>query len=124
MRKRETLFAVVGLGVMLGVVSAAQAEQTSTVTTNTGRSVVIAGGPPSSASIPTVLPAAERPADPGDDNVRVCRQRDTMGTRLRAVRVCRTKAEWRLYDNTGRKQGKTLIEQRPDGLRDPRMGGG
>jgi hypothetical protein len=82
---------------------------------------------PSVGAPTTSAPDANAPtavASLQDDARRVCRDRETLGSRLRSIKVCRTQAEWRRLDNEGRTRAKTLTEQRPDGLRDPRMGGG
>jgi hypothetical protein len=122
MKASQHLIAALCVAAFSGAASLAFANPSATPTTSQPETVI--GGPPTSSAIPTVTPAAESPPEPGEDTRKVCRQRDTMGTRLRAVRVCRTIAEWRTHDNAGRQRAKTLTEQRPDGLRDPRMGGG
>jgi hypothetical protein len=75
--------------------------------------------------MPTINSQAAATADAtAGDNRRVCRQRDTMGTRLRAVRVCRTQAEWRALDNAGRQRAKTMTDRPTAGTPEDRMGGG
>jgi hypothetical protein len=60
----------------------------------------------------------------GEDARRVCRVRDTLGSRLRAVRICRTQAEWRQLDDQGRKNAKKLTDRGPNLIYDPKLGGG
>lgn len=124
MKMPRIIPALLSAGLLLNAAGVAVVGANSTGTTPSGQAVGATSGPPTSSAIPTVLPAAEKASEAGEDSRRVCRQRDTMGTRLRAVRVCRTIAEWRTHDNAGRKRGKELTEQRSDGLRDPAMGGG
>jgi hypothetical protein len=80
------------------------------------------------STIPAPIPAAADSSAPvvntAEDDKKVCRQRETLGSRLRSTRVCRTQAEWRRIDATGRQNAKSLTNQPRSGANDPRMGGG
>jgi hypothetical protein len=83
------------------------------------------GASAATTSTPTAPTGADAtPATTAEDNRKVCRQRETLGSRLRATRVCRTQAEWRAADNAGRESGKRITTQPTAGANEARMGGG
>jgi hypothetical protein len=59
-----------------------------------------------------------------DDNKTVCRQRETLGSRLRPTRISRTQAQWRELDAAGRQKGKSITDRAGAAPNDARMGGG
>jgi hypothetical protein len=83
---------------------------------------------PGSSTNPAPTPPAADSSAPAvnaaEENKKVCRQRETLGSRLRSTRVCRTQAEWRRIDATGRQNAKSITNQPRSGANDPRMGGG
>jgi hypothetical protein len=113
------------IGVSTVVLSAATAgfanptTSSSAPTTAQSAPVTQSGVVASSATTSVTTPATN-----ADDERRVCRQRDTLGSRLRPVRVCKTQAEWRRIDGAGRETGKSITDRGPGYNADPKMGGG
>lgn len=79
-----------------------------------------AGAAPAPA--PAAAPDGTATASSDEPNERVCRRIEQLGSRLRAVRVCRTAEEWRSLEERARSQVRGL-QNRSGNVVDAERGG-
>ncbi len=79
---------------------------------------------PTTANEPSSSPAPNAAASPAaESNEKVCRTVETLGSRLKKRKICRTAEQWRLVETNSRREVEA-VQNRGGNGNTPKMGGG